>query len=174
MKLSQKIIAGVGAPALLAGLLLTGSAGLTSADTSLSKLSDRITYTASLIQGGTHLTINSTSCTVHEAVGGVPDTTSSCHLGGAGTNLLSVAITGSDGQVAYQETFAGPGCTSGTGIEIDPSDGSSPEPVQVVDSFTVTPVAAPSPPRLAPFWVYEAGAGKPATCTSSGFNAGGV
>ncbi|MDQ1358518.1 MAG: hypothetical protein QOF20_2095 [Acidimicrobiaceae bacterium] len=121
MNVARRIIAVVGAPALLAGVMLAGSAAARPS-VSASPLSDTVTYTATVITAGDHFTINSTSCRLHDAgtSGSIP-----CRVSGAGTldaqgqpQTADVAITSADGPISLH-IVNNYGCGTGTGIEID-------------------------------------------------------
>ena len=121
MNVAKRIIVVVGAPALLAGVMLAGSAAARPS-VSASPLSDTVNYTATVITAGDHFTINSTACRLHDA--GTPGTIP-CRVSGAGTLdqwgqpvTADIAITSADGPISLH-IVNNYGCGTGTGIEID-------------------------------------------------------
>ncbi len=121
MKLSTRIFAVIGAPALLAGLLLAGSAS--SAPTvSAGSSFGNVTFTAIGIPGTTTFTITSTSCTLKETGGGAAK---SCFLSGAGTynnqgNIATadVAITSKFGPISLDFTGLHSSCGVASGVAV--------------------------------------------------------
>lgn len=131
-----KALAMAGAPVALAGMLIGGAAGFTSAaPATLKQVSDKITFTGTLLIGGSNFAINSTTCQVTDKDSGA---TFPCHLGGAGsingtTSISDVSVSGPDGVVTWHQTTTRVGlvgCATGTGLEIS-DDHVSPEPVRI-------------------------------------------
>jgi hypothetical protein len=111
MNLAKRIIAVVGAPALLAGLMLAGSASVTLA-IATPKLPDTIKFTDTVILGSTTDSLTSTSCTLTGAGG----SSYPCFMSGTGTeDVSSVSITGNFGPISLQ--FVGNNCDFGSGVQ---------------------------------------------------------
>lgn len=133
MKLRKRIIAGIGAPLVLAGLLLTGGAAATpAAAIKNAVLPDAIQFTSTVIVGTTTATVNSTSCTLTDSNG----KTFTCRVSGAGsfsstamssggdkatwdsiTASANLAITGSFEPITLSVT-GNENCLSGTGTAV--------------------------------------------------------
>jgi hypothetical protein len=117
MKLAKRIIAVVGAPALLAGFMWAGSASAKPALTGAS-LPYSVAFTATAITGTSTATVDSTVCTL-TGKGGVNH---SCFLGGAAIfgdpTTASLAITGdgSFGTISLSLTEESSTCGDGTAL----------------------------------------------------------
>lgn len=130
MKLSRRFLAVVGAPALLAGLMLAGAAS-SSPTVSAGSQFGSVTFKAVGIPGTTTFTITSTTCSLKETGQGaaVP-----CFLSGSGTynnqgNIATanVAITNSFGPISLAMTQLHSSCGVGSGVAV-----TKPGPVPVV------------------------------------------
>jgi hypothetical protein len=111
-----------------------------------SPLSDTVTFSATVIIGGDHFTVNSTTCRLHDAgaTGSIP-----CRVSGAGAldsegNPVSadLAITSKDGPIALHVTNLY-GCGAGTGVEIDPTG-----PTNVTSQLTISNTTEIAPNML--------------------------
>ena len=136
MKLAKRIIAVVGAPALLAGFVLAGSAGATPA-LAAPKLPYTVTFTATAIVGTSKATVTSTSCTL-KAGGG---NNHSCFLAGSAmiggdqpaTGNFAITGDGTFGPVSLSLTQASSNCADGTALVILPK---GPETVNAKGTIT--------------------------------------
>jgi hypothetical protein len=127
MKLAKRIITVVAAPALLAGIMLAGSASARPAVAKGPKLPFSIAFTVTATVGTTTAAVTSTSC-VMTAGGGARFT---CFLAGAASlgdpDTGNFAVTGSGfGPVTVSLTQESDNCADGTGLVIQPS---GPDPV---------------------------------------------
>lgn len=130
MKLSKRFFAVAAVPALLAGLMLAGSAS-SSPTVSAGSSFGSVTFQAVGIAGTTTFTIESTSCTLKETGGGAAK---SCFLTGAGTynnqgNLATadLSITSKFGPISLDFTGLHSSCATASGVAI-----TKPGPVPVV------------------------------------------
>jgi hypothetical protein len=129
MKLAKRIITVVAAPALLAGIMLAGSASAKPTVASGPKLPFSIAFTVTATVGTTTASVTSTSCTLTAAGG----TTHTCFLAGAASlgvdepDTGNFAVTGTGfGPVTVSLTQESSSCGDGTGLVIQPS---GPDPV---------------------------------------------
>jgi hypothetical protein len=118
MKLAKRIIAVVGAPALLAGFMWAGSASAKPALTGAS-LPYTVTFTATVITGTSTATLDSTACTLKGGGGA----SHSCFLGGSAVfgdpTTASLAIVGdgpSFGPISLSLTEESSSCGDGTAL----------------------------------------------------------
>jgi hypothetical protein len=162
MKRTSKFLALTAAPVALAGLLMSGASGFSAAapaGVGLNQVSDRITFTATLIIGGTHFAINSSSCTVHEDTSSIP-----CRLNGAGeivgaTSTSHLTITGRDGTISFDQSAVRTGpvsCATGTGIELG-DDSVGVVPIRIEASSIALPITSTMITVNGTITVYEQG-----------------
>jgi len=123
MKIAKRIITVVGAPALLAGFMLAGSAAATPALAGPS-MPYTVTFKADVILANTTASLDSTSCTLTGSGG----TAHKCFLGGAATigpppsGTLSLTSTnGSFQPVTLNLTEETANCADGTALAITPT-----------------------------------------------------
>jgi hypothetical protein len=91
LKLRKRIIAGIGAPLILAGLLMTGGAAATpAAAIKNAVLPDTVQFTSMVIVGTSTATVNSTSCTLTDS----NQKSFDCRVSGAGSFSSTVMSTG--------------------------------------------------------------------------------
>jgi hypothetical protein len=126
LKLSSRIFAIIGAPALLAGLMLSGAASSKPAvkapPTGGTKFAI-VNFTAVVIPGTTTFTIDSTSCDFFGVFFGEVEG-DPCFLGGAGTltnqgqpQTANVAITTPYGPISLSFVGLHSSCATATGLE---------------------------------------------------------
>ncbi len=122
MKVVKRIIAVVGAPVLLAGFMLAGSASARPATATGPALPETATFTAQVITGTDTFTVVSTSCTLTGNGGHAY----ACFLSGSGTLgdpiTGNIAITGAKfSPITLALTQETSNCGAGSGIQIESS-----------------------------------------------------
>jgi hypothetical protein len=147
MKLSKRIITMAGAPVVLAGIMLVGSAAASPAvkPAATPTIPYTVTFTADVTTGNSSFAIDSTSCTLT----GNNGKTQPCFLGGAGTlgppesGSLSITDTKGDafGPISLNLTQETATCADGTAVVIT-KNGPVTEPAKVELHNTVIQTAS--------------------------------